>query len=111
MKPVKDILKPLFAGFALLGAILTVGCSSVTPVGQVAHEAVPVDRVEVLYQEPQRAYEVIALVSYQGTIFATVPGVVEECRKAAARAGADAVIITATVRSYASASGKAIRWK
>jgi len=46
--------------------------SSVTPVTQT-HPAVPVGRVEVLYQEPQRPFEVIALISHEAaTRFATV---------------------------------------
>ena len=92
------------------------GCSSVTPVGQFAHAPVSVEHVEVLYQEPQRPYDVVALVSHEGgTRFATVPGMVKKCRELAAEAGADAVIITSsygqTFNTAASAAGKAIRWK
>lgn len=74
------------------------------------------DRVEMLYQEPQRPYEVIALISHEaGTRFASVQGVMQTCRELAAKAGADALIITSTYNqtfnTAAKASGKAIRWK
>jgi Mg2+/citrate symporter len=107
----KTILKLLSNVSLCAVAFLAYGCSSITPIGGATAPPVSVDKVEVLYQEPARPYDVIALVSYQGTAFATVPGVVEKCRQTAAKAGADALIVTSTTRAYATASGKAIKWK
>jgi hypothetical protein len=91
-------------------------CSSVTPVGHGAYSPVPVEHVQVLYQEPSRPYEVIALVSHGGgSRFATIRSVVAKCRELAAGYGADAVLITSTydqtIGSAAQASGKALKWK
>ena len=110
------ITKSLRLAFPVLGLWFIAGCSSVTPVSQTEHSAVSVQHVEVLYQEPARPYEVVSLVSHEGgTRFATVPGMVQKCRELAAKAGADAVIITSTygqtLNSAAKAAGKAIRWK
>lgn len=105
---------PSFIPILALGLI--VSCSSITPVNRTAYPATPSDRVEVLYQEPQRPYETIALVSHEAaTRFATVPSVIEKCRELAARAGADALIVTSTYdqtfSTAAKASAKAIKWK
>jgi len=91
-------------------------CSSVTPVGPKNYPAVPVEQVQVLYQEPGRPYEVISLVSHGGgSRFATIHSVVQKCRELAAASGADAVLITSTydqtLGSAAQASGKALKWK
>jgi hypothetical protein len=91
-------------------------CSSVTPVGTAKYPPVEATRVEVLYQEPKRPYEVIAMLSHEAASrFSSVQDVVENCRELAARAGADAVIITSTydqsVSTAAKASARAIRWK
>lgn len=108
-------------GFCLLllviiGSCLASGCSSITPVGGTRYSPADMSQVEVLYQEPQRQYEVIALISHEAaTRFATVPGVIQKCRELAAQAGADAIIITSTYdqtfNTAAKAAGKAIRWK
>jgi acetyl esterase/lipase len=97
-------------------AVALSGCSSVTPVAGTSYPAVPVERVEVLYEEPRRPYEVISLVSHGGgSRFATIRSVVQKCRELAAASGADAVLITSTydqtIGSAAQASGKAIKWK
>lgn len=91
-------------------------CSSVTPVGPTKYPAVAVERVEVLYQEPQRPYNVVALLSHEAASrFSSVQDVVHKCRELAAEAGADAVLITSTYdqsgTAAARASAKAIRWK
>lgn len=107
---------PLLATFTVATLLVLSGCSSVTPVGHGAYSPVPVEHVQVLYQEPQRPYEVIALVSHGGgSRFATIHSVVGNCRELAASYGADAVLITSTydqtLGSAAQASGKALKWK
>ena len=112
----KNLTNSLWLVSLVFGLMLVVGCSSVIPVSHSAHPAVSVERVEVLYQEPDRPYDVVALVSHEGgTRFATVPGMIQKCRELAAKAGADAVIITSTygqtLSTAAKAAGKAVRWK
>ena len=56
------------------------------------------------------------MISHEAaTRFATVQSEIQNCRKLAAEAGADAVIITSTYdqrfSTAAKASGKAIKWK
>ena len=108
------ITKPILATLLLL--YLSAGCSSITPVGRATYAAVPSEVVEVLYQEPQRPYDVVSMVSHEAaTRFASVPDVIETCRELAAKSGADALIITSTFdqtfNTAAKASGKAIKWK
>ena len=100
----------------IMGSCLGSGCSSITPLGGTRYPPADLNQVEVLYQEPQRLYEVIALISHEAaTRFATVPGVIQKCRELAAQAGADAIIITSTYdqtfNTAAKAAGKAIKWK
>jgi hypothetical protein len=109
-------IRRVLSAILLLCLALASSCSSITPVSQTTHTAVPSDQVEVLYQEPQRPYEVVALISHEAaTRFATVPSVIEKCRELAAQAGADALIVTSTYdqtfSTAAKASGKAIKWK
>ena len=97
-------------------ALFMSACSSVTTVTQTQYPAVAPERVEVLYQEPKRPFEVIAMISHEAfTRFATVQSEIQNCRELAAEAGADAVIITSTYdqtfNTAAKASAKAIRWK
>lgn len=112
MKSARVFLSGLF----VLGAFLFAACSSITPVSGNTYAPTSADRVEVFYQEPQRQYEVIALVSHEaGTRFSSVRAVIQKCRELAAEAGADALIITSsydqTFNSMAKASAKAIKWK
>ena len=99
----------------VIGLFLS-ACSSVTLLTQTQYPAVAPERVEVLYQEPKRPFEVIAMISREAaTRFATVQSEIQNCRELAAEAGADAVIITSTYdqtfNTAAKASGKAIKWK
>ena len=102
---------------AVLGiCLLMFACSSVTLLTHAQYPAVAPERVEVLYQEPKRPFEVIAMISHEAaTRFATVQSEIEICRELAAKAGADAVIITSTYdqtfNTAAKASAKAIKWK
>ena len=97
-------------------AIQLAGCAG-SAVQVSAHKYPPVspDAVQVLYQEPRKPYEVLALVDQQGSGFDfsatnTLPGL----RKQAAKVGADAVIVTSArpmkLYEYAHTSGKAIKW-
>jgi hypothetical protein len=98
-------------------AVTTVfaGCSSTIPVSANRYPAVPVGSVQVLFQEPTRPYEVIALVGTEGNLTPFVADI-NGLRVAAAKVGADAVIVTEaknqTFNSMRpSASGKAIRFR
>lgn len=112
--------------FGLLGGVsFLFGCTTtIIPVGNYDHvgrndqirEVVPVEHVEVLYKEPARSYESLALMTVDSvTIFATIPGVIQKCRKKAAMLGADAFIVTsaheALLGKPATVSGQAIKWK
>jgi hypothetical protein len=101
---------------ALLAAAMSImitGCGSTIPVSGHHYPAVSVDSVQMLYQEPKRPYEVIALV---GTVGGVRPLVADigGLRKEAAKVGADAVIVTeaknTSMFGRPSASGKAIKW-
>jgi hypothetical protein len=69
--------------------------------------------VQLLYQEPKRPYEVIALVGTEGGLRPFVADI-GGLRKQAAQAGADAVIVTDAKNTgmfnAPNASGKAIKW-
>jgi type IV pilus biogenesis protein CpaD/CtpE len=106
----------LLVGIFVLAALLLAACSSITPVGKNTYPPTSAERVEILYQEPHRQYEVIALVSHEaGTRFSNVQSVIQKCRELAAQAGADALIVTSsydqTFNTAAKASAKAIKWK
>jgi len=108
------MLKSLWLALAVAAACSA--CSSITVIDEAgARPAVATSKVAVLYKEPQRPYEVVALVSHEAaTRFATVGDVIQKCRELAASSGADAIIITSTFdqgSNYAAkASGRAIRW-
>ena len=109
-------MKQFFLPVVAIVAFLAGGCSSVTPLDGARYSEVPASKVEVLYKEPKREYDVIALVSHEAaTRFATVPDVIQKCRELAAQAGADALIITTAFdqgsNSAARAAGRAIKWK
>ena len=96
--------------------ILLIGCSSVTPIGSVKYPPAATDSVEILYQEPDKPYVVIALISYESAYrFTPIPKVIEKCQELAAEVGADAIIITSTQGHGANtgpqANGKAVKWK
>ena len=93
--------------------MLITGCGSTIPVSSHHYPAVPVDSVQVLYQEPKRPYEVIAIVGNAGGLTPLVADI-GSLRKAAAEVGADALIVTearnATLFQKPSTNGKAIKW-
>jgi hypothetical protein len=95
--------------------IFITACSSVTPVGDLRYDPTPAHKVEVLYKAPDREYVVIALISHEAAYrFTPIPDVIEKCQELAAKAGADAIIITSTQGHGANtgpqASGTAIKW-
>jgi hypothetical protein len=94
-------------------SVLITGCGSTIPVSAHHYPAVSVDSVQMLYQEPKRPYEVIALVGTEGGLRPFVADIAG-LRKQAAQVGADAVIVTeaknTTALQHPSASGKAIKW-
>ncbi len=98
---------------AIITVALLTGCGSTIPVSSHHYPAVAPESVQVLYQEPTRPYEVIALVGTDGGLRPFVADV-EGLRSEAAHSGADAVIVTgahnATWFQKPSASGKAIKW-
>lgn len=102
---------------ALIAILLGCGCTTtVLPVSQTHYSPVSAGEVEVLYQEPQRPHEVIALVTYDAaSVFAGIPGIIEKCRQEAAQQGADALVITtskgAVLGRPATVSGQIIKWK
>ena len=90
-------------------------CSNVTPIGDFRYDPTPTHKVEILYKEPDKEYAVVALVSHESVYrFTPISDVIKKCQELAAKAGADAVIITST-QGYGfdtgpQASGTAIKW-
>jgi hypothetical protein len=109
MKTTYIILAVLVAPISML----ITGCGSTIPVSAHHYPAVSVDSVQMLYQEPKRPYEVIALVGTGGGVRPFVADI-GGLRKEAAQVGADAVIVTNATNTgmfnKPSASGKAIKW-
>lgn len=92
------------------------GCgTSTTVVSEKKYSPVPVGHVEVLYQEPKRSYDVVALVHAGRTWGMSGKKDVASLKEQAAQVGADAVLITSvhgvTLTQYDNAEGKAIKWR
>jgi hypothetical protein len=109
-------MKNAYITLAVLAAVMSMlitGCGSTIPVSSHHYPPVPVDSVQVLYQEPKRPYEVIAIVGNAGGVTPFVADI-GGLRKAAADVGADALIVTeaknATLFQKPSTNGKAIKW-
>ncbi|MGA2749578.1 MAG: hypothetical protein ABSG59_12440 [Verrucomicrobiota bacterium] len=105
---------PLF----LLAALVIFGCTTVTQVSDKKYPPTDPAKIEVLYEQPQRAHEVIALINYSGSkgLLGQDPKwMVQHCKEEAAKIGADAVILDDLAASgsfrRSSASAKAIKWK
>ena len=93
-------------------------CTSVHYVAPTNHIASTPQSVEMLFQEPSRAYEVIAFVEAKTVfIWDTPEKMMSQCREAAAKVGADAVIFSSTGKWSGMAgvpgvaAGRAIKWK
>lgn len=103
-------------GLIVPGMVL-VGCSTsnVAMIGAKTYPPVAVSHVQVLYKEPTRPYEVIALIKHQAVWIGSSQGEIKKARELAAQAGADALLIYSAENDsfydWAKASGKAIRWK
>src|SRR5438874_2358279 len=78
---------------AITAMALLIGCGSTIPVSNHRYPPVSPESVQILYQEPKRPYEVIALVGTDGGARPFVADV-NGLRREAAHSGADAVIVT-----------------
>ena len=108
-------------GIALLGHILAASLllaacaiSSTDRVPGKSYAATDPEKVEVLYQQPNKPFEVIGFVSIDITLGGS-PAVTRKFQSAGAKIGADAVIVEALPRLKpigrpSLGSGKAIRW-
>ena len=116
--PLMHNVMPLLRLASLISAVIAlVGCASseVMNVGPSTYQPVPVSHVEVLYKEPNRPYEVIALIKHEAGWFSSSEKEIQHARELAAEAGADALLISSAQGNAFSdnpqAQGKAIRWK
>lgn len=77
--------------------ILTLaGCSTwgtTVPMGGKRYPAVPTENVVILFEQPQRPYDQIGLVSSLGGVFASEGDMYRKMQMSAARLGADAIIV------------------
>ena len=81
------------------------------------YPAVPVSSVQMLYQEPTKPYEVIALVSHMNSLGFPIGWEIAAVREKAAKLGADAVLIIDAKQHIpfitgenVKATGNAIKW-
>ena len=94
------------------------GCTSTHYVASATYSPTKPENVEMLFQEPNRPYEVIAFVESK-TVFLwdTPEKMISQCRDEAAQTGADAVIFSNTGKWSGMpgvpgvAAGRAIKWK
>ena len=110
-------MKRLIAIVVTVALLAFEGCgSAMQQVSAHRYPATPVGSVQVLYQEPQRPYEVIALVSHMNGFGLPISREIAAIREQAAQLGADAVLVTDAQPHIAfsgenvKATGKAIRW-
>ncbi|MEK7801710.1 MAG: hypothetical protein AAB276_04580, partial [Pseudomonadota bacterium] len=105
---------------ALLGLFVTtfLGCvnSAGSRVPGKNYTATDPEKVEVFYQEPQRAYEVVGFVSIDRAIAGSDTSIERKYRTVASTMGADAVIVemlpkTSYFGPIVQGKGKAIKWK
>lgn len=106
--------KSFFVAVAMI-AFLS-GCSaSVVMVGPEGPRA-NVNDVEVLYQEPERKNQTIAMINHMAqTRFSSLDSVLYTCREEAAKVGADALIVRGMKGAWtgmggASVEARAVRW-
>jgi hypothetical protein len=100
-------------------SLVLLGCTTVTPVSTAKYPPVSADKVEVLYEQPQRPHEVIGLVNYSGhgglLFMEDSAHLIQHCKESAGQLGADAVIVNELAEGGAyrrpTASGIAIKWK
>lgn len=102
--------------FAVGACVFLSGCSaSVVMVGPAGPRA-NVDNVEVLYQEPERKNQTIAMINHMAqTRFSSLDSVLYTCREEAAKVGADALVVRSMKGAWtgmggASVEARAVRW-
>lgn len=102
--------------FAVVSAIFLSGCSaSVVMVGPAGPRA-NVNDVEILYQEPERENQTIAMINHMAqTRFSSLDSVLYTCREEAAKVGADALVVRGMKGAWtgmggASVEARAVRW-
>jgi hypothetical protein len=79
-RPIMKNPHVILAGLAAAMSIMINGCGSTIPVSSHRYPAVSVDSVQMLYQEPKRPYEVIALVGTEGGLTRFVADIAERPR-------------------------------
>ena len=113
-----------FALAACSAALSLDGCttSGTSAVPGASYPPTDPNKVQVLYQPPSRPYQVIGFVSVDKTIGVENEQVAKKFREAAAKLGAQAVVVEALpvasiisrdniFSNQAQGKGKAIRWK
>lgn len=92
------------------------GCSaSVVMVGPAGPKA-NVNDVEVLYQEPERKNQTIAMINHMAqTRFSSLDSVLYTCKEEAANVGADALVVRSMKGAWTGMGGapveaRAVRW-
>lgn len=104
-----------FSITVVLTAFLS-GCSaSVVMVGPAGPKA-NVNDVEVLYQEPERKNQTIAMINHMAqTRLSSLDSVLYTCKEEAAKVGADALVVRSMKGAWtgmggASVEARAVRW-
>ncbi len=120
-----NIKRTFLASFsAIVIALTLVACatSGTNAVPGITYHPTDPSKVQILYQTPQRPFNVIGFVSVDKTIGVSDEDVRRKFREAAAKLGAQAVIVDALpvasilnrrsiLSNQAQGKGKAIRWK
>ena len=111
-----------FSAIVIALALAACATSGTNAVPGAAHQPTDPNKVQVLYQAPSRPYKVIGFVSVDKTIGVSDEDVTRKFREAAAKLGAQAVIVDALpvasilnrksiLSNQAQGKGKAIRWE
>ena len=101
---------------AVIAAALLCSCATSVPVSNRSYSAANPSNVSVIYKEPQRPYDVLALVGFDGGLAFSLQDRLEKARVEAAQYGANAVLITdaqqgSWTNSGTHLRGQAIRWQ
>jgi PBP1b-binding outer membrane lipoprotein LpoB len=110
VNPIKHLV------LVVISALLLNGCSaSVVIVGPTGPSA-NVEEIEVLYQEPDRKHQTIAIINHMAqTRLSSLDSVLYTCKKEAAKVGADALVVRNMKGAWtgmggASVDARAVRW-
>ena len=118
----RDVIENDVKGFSpILLTAVSLACgacrSTMMQVSTHHYPAVPVSSVQMLYQEPTKPYEVIALVSHMNSLGLPISWEIAAVREEAAKLGADAVLIIDAKQHIpfvtgenVTATGNAIKW-